>query len=256
MSKDKRIWIKLAVEFPNSPKIAGLSDHGFRALVEMLCYCREHLTDGFLHRRVVQRFWPDAIAELTSNDPDQPSLIAVEDGWQLHDYLDHQESRAEVEARSERLAANGRKGGRPRKNQVANQVGNQVAKQVAKQNETNLPSKTKAESESESESDMTTLMVTNSCQSSYVTRARNVSDSVKATLAEIGIEWAAWINTLATAGIVLRHDTDCVRLAQHLLGKTTQTIENPTGYVVACVRRNPLEVRTWAVDTDSLGGAA
>lgn len=87
-------------------------------------------------------------------------------------------------------------------------------------------------------------------------RAREISDQVKNMLAMIGVEWSAWVGVLAQHGITLRTDRDYVQLAQHLLGKTTQAVENPTGYVVACVRRNPLEVRTWATDTDSLGGAA
>ena len=238
MSRDKRIWIKLAVEFPNSPKIAGLSDHGFRALVEMFCYCREHLTDGFLHRRVVQRFWPDAVAELTSNDADRPSLVAVDGGWQLHDYLDHQESRAEVEARRERLAANGRKGGRPRKNQVANQVGNQVAKQ----NETNLPSKTKAESESESESELETLMVTTTCQSSHVTREHDDRPVDNPNEDADGINVWAIIRTVeAVCGRTIDVFT-ANRLAGEIITRALEPVRKPTAYVQTAIKTNPLEI--------------
>ena len=88
-------------------------------------------------------------------------------------------------------------------------------------------------------------------------RAREVlTDEEKTTLADAGVNPATWVDTLASAGIELRAGRDYVQLAFHLLGKTTDQKQNPTGYLLACLQRNPLEVRTWAVDTDSLEAAS
>lgn len=88
-------------------------------------------------------------------------------------------------------------------------------------------------------------------------RAREIlTDKEKTLLAEIGINAVAYVDALAENGIQLRTARDYVHLAQQLLAKTTNHVANPTGYLLACIRRNPLEVRTLAVDLDLIEVAA
>ena len=138
-SSDRRVWARLTVDFADSPKVAGLSDAAFRALVEMILWSRKMMTDGVIPASVARRRWgaktqaethsvtdsvtdsgthceTDPVTELCTNHPTSPSLSRSCDGdYVIHDFLDHQESAEEVNARNARNAANGRRGGRPRK---------------------------------------------------------------------------------------------------------------------------------------------
>ena len=138
-SRDPRVWARLTVDFADSPKIASLSDAAFRALVEMILWSRRMNTDGVLPARLVETHWvthwvtesvtqsvtetetqsvTDPVAELLSNDPDCPSLRRDERGnYIIHEFLEHQESAADVKARLARNRANGQRGGRPSKTQ-------------------------------------------------------------------------------------------------------------------------------------------
>ena len=145
MAKDPRIWAKFAVDMPDNPKILPLSDAAFRCLIEMTMYSRRMLTDGFVASRLAVAKWGlDVLEELCENDPFKPSLSRVSEGglegFQIRDFAEHQELRADIEARSRRNKANGSKGGQAR------------AKQVAKQPAKRKSSETQAETETETES--------------------------------------------------------------------------------------------------------
>lgn len=140
---DKRMWAVLTVEFPDHPKIEVLSDAAFRVLIEMILWSRKHLTDGVVPAGVVAKRWAktqtetDALTqsvtqlltelptqnktplrELLMNDCQNPSLSQNNNGdFIIHDFLEHQQSKADYTARKARNTANGRKGGRPRKTQ-------------------------------------------------------------------------------------------------------------------------------------------
>lgn len=101
------------VLMPEHPKIAGLSDKAFRVFIELLCYCGRQRTDGIIDARTWRRHGtPRARAELVS-----ASLVDVlmgdadANGVVIHDYTDHNRSRAEIEELSARRAEAGRKGG-------------------------------------------------------------------------------------------------------------------------------------------------
>lgn len=116
MPKDKRVFAPFPIEMDEHPKIIGLSDRAFRALIESTFYCRRRLTDGFIDERVVRARWGvEAAAELERNDPARPSWIRVEGGWQIHDFLEFHPSRAEIEAKQADVSAvrseAGRRGG-------------------------------------------------------------------------------------------------------------------------------------------------
>jgi hypothetical protein len=71
--KDDRLFARFAIEFPDSPKIKPLSDKAFRAWVEMVCWSRRHMTDGFIAEQAFGTFGsPSARRELMSNDPTAP----------------------------------------------------------------------------------------------------------------------------------------------------------------------------------------
>lgn len=109
MTKDKRLYARFDIGMDEHPKIMLLSDAAFRALVESTLYARRQLTDGFLNERVALRKWgAEVAAELAANDAERPSWVRVDGGWQIHDFAEHQTTRADIEAKREA----GSKGGR------------------------------------------------------------------------------------------------------------------------------------------------
>jgi len=89
-------WIKLDDTLPNNPKILPLSNAGFRLYIEGLCYANQYLTDGFLTQAVIRRLDHDlAHLELI----EAGLWDEVEGGIQIHDYTEHQTSRADVRAK-------------------------------------------------------------------------------------------------------------------------------------------------------------
>lgn len=96
-------WVMFDDQFPEHPKIDGLTDSAFRLHVAGICYSNRQLTDGTVPadqvRRLVPRFRRRALDELVA----RRLWIAVDGDYQIHDYLQWNKSRAEVLADRERL---------------------------------------------------------------------------------------------------------------------------------------------------------
>lgn len=153
--KEARLYAKLTLDFADSPKIAPLSDAAFRQYIEALLWSRRLLTDGFIPDRMVARmFSQDALAELTSNDPDKPSLLHVDGGLHIHDFSEHQTTKGEIAKKREA----GRLGGTAKAARVYAEsqglAGTVVAgaTEVLKQNPSNTLAKTETETETETSS--------------------------------------------------------------------------------------------------------
>lgn len=133
MPKDQRLYAKFTLDFPENQKIKPLSDAAFRCLVEATIWSREQKTDGLLATRLALAKWgPEVLEELSTNDPDKPSLVVVEKGWLIRDYADHQDTRDEIEARSARNKLNGQKGGQAKANRPASEsLSENVAESVS-----------------------------------------------------------------------------------------------------------------------------
>ncbi|MCW2165781.1 hypothetical protein B0I12_002946 [Microbacterium hydrothermale] len=117
MPRDKRLFMTFPNDFWQHPKIEPLSDGAFRAFVEMNGYSRMQDLDGRIPVGIARKRWkPRAIQELLNTHPTRPVLLQHGDDYVLRDYAQHQETRAEREARVARNTENGRRGGRPRKN--------------------------------------------------------------------------------------------------------------------------------------------
>jgi len=96
-------YVRIDVNMPGHPKIAGLSAAAKWTLVELWCWCGNYLTDGFV---------PEASWERIGTQRDRAAILAAglaeqaDGGYRMHDYLEHQRSRAEVdEKRSQRSEA-------------------------------------------------------------------------------------------------------------------------------------------------------
>jgi hypothetical protein len=96
------VWVKLDDRFTDNAKIARLSDKAFRVYVHALCYSAGALTDGLVPWSKAKS-WASlkTIGEMTAAGLwDEVKL-----GYQIHDYLDYQQSREQVNAKRMQAAS-------------------------------------------------------------------------------------------------------------------------------------------------------
>ena len=136
------IHVQLAVNFSKDPKVRALARFGRDArgcrdlYVQMLCYCKENLTDGFVPLEEIGILvYPDTPR---SGKRDVDRLVevglveVVKGGYHLPGFLKRNKSKAQVDAESAIKAEAGRKGGK-RSGQVRRAAAN--AKRSASSNE-------------------------------------------------------------------------------------------------------------------------
>jgi hypothetical protein len=141
MSSD-RLFFKLHNGFPEHPKAFELSDKAFRQLIEAWCYCSRNLNDGQLtNAQFLKLFSAKSRKELLTVGFVKASSF----GYEMHDYLEHQQSAEEVETRRNKRILAGSKGGKAKANGLAN------AKQMPEQ----TPSKPVADTDTDTDTDTT-----------------------------------------------------------------------------------------------------
>jgi hypothetical protein len=160
MAKDDRLFAPFPIELDEHPKIIGLSDAAFRAFMEAIFYSRRMLSDGFLDERIVLRKWGREVAdELTTNDHECPSWVAVDRGWQIHDFENHHPLKAEIEAKrlgvSEARSEAGKRGAAKRWD------GKPIANEWQPDSKPLASDSSESESQSETETTTTDVVVTN-----------------------------------------------------------------------------------------------
>lgn len=110
--RSARQYVRVDTKFASHPKVLDIGPLGEAMWLRGLCYAGEQMTDGFVPTGFIRRMGdiPDALAVASS-------LVAaglwseVEGGFQVHDYLDWQRSRSEIEQISTARAAAGQRGG-------------------------------------------------------------------------------------------------------------------------------------------------
>ena len=137
-------YIRVDVLLPNHPKLDGLNYPAKWTLLELWCHCGQYLTDGFVRDAMWRRFGTANARRLLV---EKGLAIRVDGGYQMHDYLHHQRSRAEVEELRDKRAKAGAMGGKAKANAVA--LAKQKPQQVLKQ----TASKPVAEAEAEAEAE-------------------------------------------------------------------------------------------------------
>jgi len=118
MPRDTRTYITLHDGMVDNRKIKPRSDKAFRTYVELLMWCSRERTDGVIPTEIFPLFGtPAARKELLAANLVEQS----EEGFAIHDYLNHQRSRAEIEALSEKRRVAGSNGGRAKAVAIAKQ---------------------------------------------------------------------------------------------------------------------------------------
>lgn len=158
------IYIKLAVSFPNDPKVRALARYGADAglardlYVQMCLYCKDLLTDGFVPEEQIGLLVYPLDGERGKQLAKQLASVGLtneitkgeSNGWQVAAFVKRNGSREDVERLSKVRADAGRKGGRPAGIRAGQGNGKASVKQVGKQNES--PANPYTESETETES--------------------------------------------------------------------------------------------------------
>jgi hypothetical protein len=91
-------WIKVSNSLPAHPKILIAGDRAAWLFVCGLCYCNEHLTDGYIAKATLP------VAAPGIKGPERLAKVLVEvglwelaeGGWQIHDYTEFQRSARQV----------------------------------------------------------------------------------------------------------------------------------------------------------------
>lgn len=178
MPRDPRPFITVHDGMPEHPKIEALSDTAFRLLVTTWCWCNRMRTDGKVkHASWVKRGTPKARTELINAGLAE----VIDDGVQMHDYLQHQRSAAEIDELSKKRSEAGRKGGKAKASGLAS------AKQMPEQ----MAGKSVAEEEVEEEE-----LEKNSSSSKARKRATRIPDDWKPTESDVAWQREQHINDL------------------------------------------------------------
>lgn len=97
-------YLNVDDNFADHPKVDALSDGAFRLHTAAMCYCAKNLTDGVVatHRvsRLTRTYKPSLVTELLKCGLWETHA----DGYEVHDYLDWNKSRAWWEAKRKRDA--------------------------------------------------------------------------------------------------------------------------------------------------------
>jgi len=98
-------WVKLDDRFPSHRKVALLSDRAFRLHVSAMCWCAENLTDGRIADRELALIAHVRNTKATAKQLEDAGLWdRTDDGWAIHDYLDYNPSRDQVQAERKKNA--------------------------------------------------------------------------------------------------------------------------------------------------------
>lgn len=118
-------WVKLDDQFPDHPKVDGLSDGAFRLHVSGLCHAGRYLTDGHIPKdrpsRLMANYRPKFLKELI----DSGLWLQTPDGYMIHAFTEFNKTKAwweEKRAKDAQRLADWR---------ARNAVGNAVTSEVS-----------------------------------------------------------------------------------------------------------------------------
>jgi hypothetical protein len=94
MAKDTRPYFTITNEYPRHRKIRTLSDKAFRLHVELMADCNEAQSDGHFTKDELNMRGEKAGQELVTKG----LVEEIDGGYQLHDYLNHQHSKVQIQA--------------------------------------------------------------------------------------------------------------------------------------------------------------
>lgn len=107
MARPNWEYIRIDVLLMEHPKVEGLSDKAFRALIDLWCYCGRNRSDGIVTGPRWKQVAPRVRAELVTAGLAEP--IGIGGGAVMHDFLHYNRSREQIDELSEKRADAARK---------------------------------------------------------------------------------------------------------------------------------------------------
>jgi hypothetical protein len=107
-------WANLDDQFPKHPKVLPLSDAAFRLHVAGICYCAQYETNGIVAAEMVPLLVPRYRARTLDDLVGRRLWMPHPEGYEIHDYLEWNRSKEQIEAERERKRKAGRKGAETR----------------------------------------------------------------------------------------------------------------------------------------------
>jgi hypothetical protein len=90
-------WIRIDDNFPDHPKIIGLSNLAFRTHIQGLCYCGRFLTDGFIPFAAINSMITEPENKPTDELESAGLWVRDDKGFHILNYQEYQSTKAEVE---------------------------------------------------------------------------------------------------------------------------------------------------------------
>lgn len=123
MPRDKRLYMTFPIDFWTHPKVSRLSDAAFRAFVESNGHSRMIESDGHIEAEDAEFMWqPDVLAELLRSHPTRPLMLRNGDEYVLRDYAEHQFTKADRDALTEKKSRAGKASAESRERARVQQV--------------------------------------------------------------------------------------------------------------------------------------
>jgi hypothetical protein len=143
MPRDRRLYMTFPNDIHRHPKVSRLSVEARWAFVEMNGEARLADNDGLFTREDALYYWPaELLSELCGSHPTRPLVVhdAEANTYLIRDYAEHQQTKAEREALSEKRSRAGRASGKARTSveQVlskSEQTGTEIEKELEKEKE-------------------------------------------------------------------------------------------------------------------------
>lgn len=106
-------YLLVDAKMPKHPKVRRLSHAAFRLHFDALCDCKMFQTDGFVAAAGLDGISQASAKHALIAEELVPAglWVETEGGWLIHDYLEWNYSRAEIESIKEKRSASGRVGG-------------------------------------------------------------------------------------------------------------------------------------------------
>ena len=113
----KNIYAELEVSLPWHDKVIGIPERkraeAFGFYCAAVCYCQDNRTDGMIRTAELMRVFPDPRFQRLVDELETAKLLdPVDGGFMVHDYLDWNKSREQIEHEIEHKRSSGRAGGK------------------------------------------------------------------------------------------------------------------------------------------------
>jgi hypothetical protein len=123
MPRDTRTYITVHDGMPEHPKMEVLSDAAFRAIIDLWCWCSRNRTDG----KIPAAVWTKRVPVKARKELLGVLIHETPDGFQAHDYLEHQRSSEEIDQLSAKRSEAGKRGGKAKARNQAEGVASATA---------------------------------------------------------------------------------------------------------------------------------